>query len=217
MNILRKYVLNNIKLNKKTTSVSIISIALSTMLICSIIIIANSFYTTLKNDVKAVNGSQHETFRDIDKLQAKKIISNNIIEDYFVTQTKGYAKLLNTIGREYICIMEFDNKAFENFGIKLLDGRFPQNSNEIILSNQINQNTTEKYEIGQTITLETNKLFLDGKNEITQRTLYLNSYIDEGRITKKYIDTKEYKIVGIIEKPGYQIELSKVARIYCNN
>ena len=51
MKILNRYVLNNIKLNKKRSLTLIIGISLSTMLICSVLILAMTFYKTSVNNV----------------------------------------------------------------------------------------------------------------------------------------------------------------------
>ena len=113
MKILNKYIRNDIKLNKKRSISLIIGIAMSTMLICSILIISMSFYETFYNDVKVTKGNYHNTFF---RVEDKEIITNNEeIESCFVTQEKGYVNLPESDGREYIAVLEFDEKALNNY------------------------------------------------------------------------------------------------------
>ncbi|MBR1884628.1 MAG: ABC transporter permease [Clostridia bacterium] len=211
MNILKKYVSNNIKLNKKRTIGSIISIALSTMLICSILIIAISFYTTIKDDTIAVRGNQHATFNFLDKEKAETLISSDEVESYFVTQQVGYIRLKETEGKRYLCLQEFDEVALGNFGIRLLEGKLPENSDEIVISRQIEDNAGIKYNVGDTVVFDIYKLIGDGNYELNQSSTYLRQYEDTGKITKQFIEKKTFKVVGIIEKPDDRIEPLKSA------
>lgn len=209
MKILNKYIRNDIKLNKKRSISLIIGIAMSTMLICSILIISMSFYETFYNDVKVTKGNYHNTFF---RVEDKEIITNNEeIESYFVTQEKGYVNLPESDGREYIAVLEFDEKALNNYGLKLIEGRMPKNTNEIIISNEVIENGKINYYVGQTVDFEINKIKLDENNVLTQRTTYLKKMKEEGRIQEEFIEKKEYKIVGIIQRPNEAIESYKAA------
>ena len=209
MKILNKYIRNDIKLNKKRSISLIIGIAMSTMLICSILIISMSFYETFYNDVKVTKGNYHNTFF---RVEDKEIITNNEeIESCFVTQEKGYVNLPESDGREYIAVLEFDEKALNNYGLKLIEGRMPKNTNEIIISNEVIENGKINYYVGQTVDFEINKIKLDENNVLTQRTTYLKEMKEEGRIQEEFIEKKEYKIVGIIQRPNEAIESYKAA------
>ena len=209
MKILNKYIRNDIKLNKKRSISLIIGIAMSTMLICSILIISMSFYETFYNDVKVTKGNYHNTFF---RVEDKEIITNNEeIESCFVTQEKGYVNLPESDGREYIAVLEFDEKALNNYGLKLIEGRMPKNTNEIIISNEVIENGKINYYVGQTVDFEINKIKLDENNVLTQRTTYLKKMKEEGRIQEEFIEKKEYKIVGIIQRPNEAIESYKAA------
>ena len=136
MKILNRYVLNNIKLNKKRSLTLIIGISLSTMLICSVLILAMTFYKTSVNNVISNKGNYHTTFFKVPKDNNYFITQNNEIESYFITQEIGYTELKNSDGRDYLAILEFDERALNNYGLKLVTGRLPKNSNEIVISEQ---------------------------------------------------------------------------------
>ena len=151
MKILNRYVLNNIKLNKKRSLTLIIGISLSTMLICSVLILAMTFYKTSVNNVISNKGNYHTTFFKVPKDNNYFITQNNEIESYFITQEIGYTELKNSDGRDYLAILEFDERALNNYGLKLVTGRLPKNSNEIVISEQLEVNGNIKYRVGQTI------------------------------------------------------------------
>ena len=94
-----------------------------------------------------------------------------------------------------------DNEAFNNMKLKLKDGKFPTNSDEILISDAIISNAKVKYKIGDVITLNVGeRKTLDGYS----LDIY-NSYNSED---EKIENTTEYtfKIVGIIERPNYHFE-----------
>lgn len=211
MKILNRYVLNNIKLNKKRSLTLIIGISLYTMLICSVLILAMTFYKTSVNNVISNKGNYHTTFFKVPKDNNYFITQNNEIESYFITQEIGYTELKNSDGRDYLAILEFDERALNNYGLKLVTGRLPKNSNEIVISEQLEVNGNIKYRVGQTIELELNRLILDNSEVISQKTTYLKSMKKENRITEEFLGNKTYKIVGIIKRPNEAIEPYKAA------
>ena len=94
-----------------------------------------------------------------------------------------------------------DKKLFEFLKFNLIDGRFPTNNNEIIISEHIIENAKVNYKIGdkikvnigERVTLDDDKLY------------YMNPYNKED---EKLINTQEYEftIVGIIERPNMNFE-----------
>ena len=211
MKILRKYVLNDIKMNKKRNIGSVVSIALSTLLICSTLIVAMSFYTTIKNDTIAVKGNQHSTFNFLDKNNATKLLSNSLVDSYFITQQVGYINLDNSKGKPYLCLQEYDDMAINQNGIRLLEGRFPENSDEVVISKQIEDNAKIKYNIGDIVNFDVYKITLDNTYEFNQSSTYLRKLEETERITKIFLENRSFKIVGIIEKPDDHIEPLKSA------
>ena len=93
MNILKKFTLKNLKLNKKRTIVTIIGIMLSTALVCAVSGMVSSTQKTLVNLMKESDGDFHVCFEEIPKEQLKYVESNVDVESYFLSTNLGYAKL----------------------------------------------------------------------------------------------------------------------------
>ena len=62
MNILKTYIIKDIKLNPKKSIFSFISVLLFTFIISCILIISVSIYNTFLENAKNTNGNYHATF-----------------------------------------------------------------------------------------------------------------------------------------------------------
>lgn len=222
MNILNKFTIKSLKLNKKRTIVTIIGIMLSTALICGVAGLVSSFQKSLINWEKTYEGNYHTTFYDISKENLKYVKENQKVEQYFLSSELGWAMLDGSKNeyKPYVHILEYDKTAFYNYGIRLTEGRMPENSNEIIISEHIISNGRLNLKIGDTITLNVGKrVTLDGQelneyNPLSEENVQTDEENYETIIVPEQIintTTKEYKIVGIMKRlnrenyasPGY--------------
>ncbi len=210
-NILNKFTLRSLKLNAKRTTATCIGIILSTALICAVAGVFSSFQQTLIEHAITSDGDYHTIFFNIPKDEQKYILENRNVKDYFVTQGVGYSKLNNSINeyKPYLYLMEFDQKALKKFGLKLVEGRFPENSEELIISQHIVQNGGVKFKVGDKITLKIGERISDGET-LNQNNPYNNPKDKEekGHIGEelKETQTREFTIVGIIQRPNMEIE-----------
>lgn len=202
MNILNNFTIRNLKLNKKRTIVTIIGILLSTALICAVAGVACSFQGTLISNAINKDGDYHASFLDVSKENQKYIKQNINVKSYFETQSIGYASIkTENKYKPYLHLMGFDKTAMNNYGLQLIEGRFPQNSDEILIPAHLATNGEVKLKVGEKITLDISNRMLDGY-KLTQE----NPYNEEEKEELEKIFTKEYTIVGKIERPNYEIE-----------
>lgn len=214
MNILKKFTKQNLMLNKKRTIVTIIGIMLSTALVCAVAGMVSSTQKTFVNLMKDQGGNFHARFEDIPKEQLKYIKDNVEVESYFLTNTLGYADLKESYNpdKPYAYVMEFDKKALENSALKLEEGRFPENSNEIVISEHLIDNGRINLKVGETITLDIGTRQLTDGSKLNQNNPYLmdnkNEPSDEESLEEEIVNTttKTYTIVGIIKRPAYELE-----------
>ena len=225
MNIFKKLTLRNLKLNKKRTITTIIGIALSTALICATFGLVTSFQQSMLNDAIKSNGDYHATFCNVPREEQKYITENRNVESYFITQDVGYAKNDRIsdeyqTGNQYWYIKEFNQKALEESGLNLVEGRFPQNENEVVIQDRTNGYVTEKYKIGDVLDLQIGERYLIGTDDkLTQQNPYIwgneengkendeekeeKTSLEELRLTG---EERHFKIVGIIERVNQEIE-----------
>ena len=240
MKILNKLTIKSLKLNKKRTLVTIIGIILSTALITVVAGMVTSSQATLKEYFRNTNGDYEVEFKNVPQEDLSYIEENRNIDNYFLTSSIGYARFKESTNeyKPYFYILGIDSSAKDKLPITLTEGRFPTNSSEIVISKNIYDymllegNNLElkepenPLEIGDTLNLDISKRLLDGK-ELDQDDIYTeDEYLES-------MYTKEYTIVGIMERVGYELEpysapgftaityldvnnLGKTANIYAN-
>ena len=213
MKILNKLTIKSLKLNKKRTLVTIIGILLSTALITVVAGMVTSGKATLQDYFIKNNGDYQVEFKDVPTEDLSYIAENRNIDNYFLTSDIGYARFNESTNEDkpYFHIVAIDNGAQSKLPIKLTEGRFPTNSSEIVISqniydymqtegNQLDLSEPENpLKIGDTLTLDISKRLLDGK-ELTQDDIYTQEeYLEP-------VYTKIYTIVGIMERLNYTLE-----------
>ncbi|MDK2564044.1 FtsX-like permease family protein [Romboutsia sedimentorum] len=195
MNLYTSLTLRYLKENKKRTIVTIVGIILSTALICGVGNIFESFMDYQIRETIANNGDFHATFHDIKKDDLDKITKSAGISKSALSDNLGYAKLSEE-KLNLVQVRAFDNTAFKGYQMKLKEGKLPTNSNEIVLSERAMPLINKK--IGDKITLNIgNRIDKNGKY-IEISILDDNETIVDGR-------NKDFKIVGIINKPQNDI------------
>ena len=203
MNILNKLSIKNLKLNKKRTISTIIGIVLSVALICAVATMATSFRETLLQGAISKKGYYHIKLSDITENDIKDIKNNRDIKDIKQIQEVGYAELKTSQNKDkpYIHLYSMENSTFEFLKFKLIEGNFPKNENEIIISKHIITNGKSDIKIGDTITLDVGKRISSDNIELDSSCSY-NSEHEKIEDSEKHT----FKVVGIIERPDYTFE-----------
>lgn len=201
MNLLNKLTTKNLKLNKKRTVVTIIGIMLSIALITAVSSMVVSFRKSYIEFEKETSGNYHYAFFNVKGKDLKEFENNRAIESYYLTKANGYAKIKESknVDKPYAYIMELDEIAFSNLGIKLIEGRFPEKEDEIVIPKHLRTNGGVDYKVGDTITLEIGERQSEG-SKLGQSNPYHNDETIEN--TKKMT----YKIVGRTERPTTGVE-----------
>lgn len=202
MSILNKLTIKNLILNKKRTIVTIIGIILSVALICALSSMVASFKESIIIFEKQELGDFHYAYYGVDGNEIKSFSNNRNINSYYLTKEIGYSYLKDSKNPDkvYAYITAFDASALKNLSISLIDGRYPNNENEIVIPRHLKTNGGIDLKIGDTITLDIGKRYSDGYS-LVQNNPYIG---DEEEL--KVEQTHTYKIVGIIERPGKMLE-----------
>ena len=215
MNILSKLSIKNIKLNKKRTISTIIGIILSVALICAVATMATSFRATLIENAANETGYYHINISELEENDIKELKNNKNVKDIYEIRDVGYASLPESQNenKPYLKLYSMNNETFSNLKFNLIEGNFPSNNNEILISEHIISNGNVNLKIGDEITLGVGKRMLGGY-ELNNHNPYIydNNESDiSGNISEEVEElqvdfTKTFKIVGIIERPIYSFE-----------
>ena len=203
MDLLKKFTIKNLKLNKKRTIVTIIGIILSVALITAVASMYASGIASLIDYETYEKGNFHIAYYEVPVEEINTFENNRAIKNIKITQDIGFAKLKDSQNeyKPYTCIKGFTKTSLEELSVKLVEGRMPENENEIIIPTHLKTNGRIDLKVGETITLEVGTRISEG-NELTQQTEFDPSIPEEITNTA----TKQYKIVGIMERPATNIE-----------
>lgn len=202
MNILNRLTIKNLTLNKKRTIVTMIGIMLSVALICAVAGMFTCFHATVLEETIKSRGYYHVKLEDVSSSDINKIKHNKDIAVLNSISEVGYAILEGSTNesKPYLhvySVSEID--AFKNLSFQLLEGRFPKNENEVVISDHIEKNGEVTYHIGDTLHLEIGHRISDGY------ILNGSNPYQEDEVLENMV-TKDFKIVGIIQRPNYYFE-----------
>lgn len=213
MNTLNKLTLKNLKLNKSRTIVTIIGILLSTALITVVAGIAASGQQTMINAEINFSGDYDLSLSgNITEKDVKEISANRNVESVYIEDNSGVAQMptYKNETRPYAYIQALSAKALTDcFNLPLESGRYPQNSSELLLTQTFVLNSAQKYEIGDTITLELGERKTADGESIIDVSNYNKTYKTNENGEAETIDceehfetqsTKTFKIVGILDE-----------------
>ena len=196
MKVLNKLSLKNLLLNKKRSVGTLIGIALSVALICAVAGMFIGLQDALVQTTIQSQGNYHiELFNQTDD-DIKVLENNRDIEEIEVLTDAGYSEFdMPTEERPYIHLYSYDDeKSFANLTVDLLDGDYPKNSNEILISEELYLLDKDKYNIGKEITLNYGeRKTLDGYTMTKE-----NPYNEDEVITNSTEET--FTIVGIMDR-----------------
>lgn len=206
MKLLNNMTIKNLKLNKKRTLVTIIGIVLSVALMTAVASLFMSFRETLISYEINLKGNYHFEFANVPASDLKYFEKNRMIEDNSIVKNIGYAKLDNIKNKykPYLYIKAYNDTALKNLAVNLVEGRVPQNSNEIVIPTHLETNGRVKYNVGDKLILNVGARKTDGSS-LDQ----YNPYDPEDSDTNEKlvnVKTKEYTIVGIMQRPSRNIE-----------
>ena len=203
MTLLNKLTIKNLKLNKKRTIVTIIGIMLSVALITAV---ASMYASGIKSLIKyetLIKGDFHTAFYNVPTSDIDKFVNNRNIEKLNITEGIGYAKVdSKNEDKPYAYLKGFTKDALNNLSVRLVKGRLPENTNEIVIPTHLKTNGRLDLKLNDSITLEVGKRIDSKGSELSQSDKYQNTAGEQ----LVEMQTKTYKIVGIIERPATNIE-----------
>lgn len=194
MSILNRLTIKNLRLNKKRTIVTIIGIILSTALMVGIGLLFSSFQDLMIRDTIGYSGKYEAKYNDVDLIKLNDIKNKNFT--YFYEKPIGFSKIESSNEyKPYMYITSVNKEYFNE--LKLVDGSFPKNENEVVISNHVITNGGLNYKVGDIVTFTYGSRNIDG-----DITLANSELVDGEFLTNE--GTHTYKIVGIVERSNFE-------------
>ncbi len=194
MSILNRLTIKNLRLNKKRTIVTIIGIILSTALMVGIGLLFSSFQDLMIRDTIGYSGKYEANYSDVDLDKLNNIKDKGFT--YFYEKPIGFSKIESSNEyKPYMYITSVNKEYFNE--LKLVDGSFPKNENEIVISNHVITNGELNYKVGDIVTFKYGKRNIEGNDTLANSELVDGEFLtNEG--------THTYKIVGIVDRSNFE-------------
>ena len=204
MNLMKTLTLKNLKLNRKRTIVTIVGIILATALLSALVTLVSSFQYSLIEYQKQKDGDFHVKFSGVKMSELSEFKNNRNIESTFETMGMGFAKLdgCKNEDKPYAYVMATDEAGFERGCFNLIDGRMAKNEDEVVIPRHLKTNGRIDIKVGDEITLDVGKRY----DSNTESVIWENCAYEHEAETLTDTVTKRYKVVGIMERPGYKME-----------
>ena len=194
MSILNRLTIKNLRLNKKRTIVTIIGIILSTALMVGIGLLFSSFQDLMIRDTIGYSGKYEAKYNGVDLIKLNDIKNKNFT--YFYEKPIGFSKTQSSNEyKPYMYITSVNREYFDE--LKLIEGSFPKNENEIVISNHVITNGGLDYKVGDIVT------FTYGSRNIDGNITLANSELVDGEFLTNE-GTHTYKIVGIVDRSNFE-------------
>ena len=204
MNLMKTLTLKNLKLNRKRTIVTIVGIILATALLSALVTLVSSFQYSMIEYQKQKGGDFHVKFSGVKMSELSEFKNNRNIESTFETMGMGFAKLdgCKNEDKPYAYVMATDEAGFEKGCFNLIEGRMAKNEDEIVIPRHLKTNGRIDIKVGDEITLDIGKRY----DSNTESVISENCAYEHEAETLTDTVTKQYKVVGIMERPGYGME-----------
>ena len=204
MNLMKTLTLKNLKLNRKRTIVTIVGIILATALLSALVTLVSSFQYSMIEYQKQKGGDFHVKFSNVKMSELSEFKNNRNIESTFETMEMGFAKLngCKNEDKPYAYVMATDEAGFEKGCFNLIEGRMAKNEDEIVIPRHLKTNGRIDIKVGDEITLDIGKRY----DSSTESVISENCAYEHEAETLTDTVTKRYKVVGIMERPGYGME-----------
>lgn len=235
MNVFHKVTLKTLKENRTRTLVTIIGIILSAAMFTAVTTSISSLRHCMIEYSIYNKGIWHGVGYDLSSESNENLSTNPQITASTSMECLGFSLLEDSANKfkPYLCVYGIDSDFTELLPVHLTEGRMPQNSSEILISETVKTNACIEWHLNDSLTLELgtrtdwmgNKLsnqnaFLteddfnsadtDDTKSDTTPTLDSNS-ISVGAEYFRPAETRTYTVVGFFERPFFEGSASYTA------
>ena len=197
--------LKTLKLNKKRTLLTVFTIILSVGMMTAVLCGGWSMLRFLQEKEKIYGGDYAYRIEITSQQQAKNLMQEKNVEDVSLFRFAGSSFCGELSNKTLLAVAEINDAFVENFSLEqyLLEGRFPLNENEIILTQDFIEDNGLAFSVGDTIQLSLGARVWD---EINTELYGLINFLGERESFHPNAE-RTYTIVGIVS----EMNESKVA------
>ena len=166
MNVMSSLTVRQMRLNKRRTLITILGVIISVAMITAVSTFTGSFQDLFYRSEIATDGNWHVRIDKADPALRDRIALNEGVASAYFLRFEGFTIPSQIAsGFQRLALLSLEEAAFEPLQVKLTQGRLPQNSHEIALSNSYFDNAPAPIAIGDTLTLQNGVLTVTAEGE----------------------------------------------------
>lgn len=206
MNIFNKVTLQSMRKSRTRTIVTVIGVLLSAAMITAVATFAVSLQNYMVNGAIEKYGGWQVGFLDVDSSFVQQQARGDEVKSIAAFENIGYAMLdggKNPV-KPYLFIAGFQEETFHNLSVKMISGRLPENSGEILVPAHVAANGGVKISVGDTLSLSVGSRKF-GNETLNQHDPYVSAG-ESGKEQEVFVPTNKrtYTVVGIYERPAFE-------------
>lgn len=199
MNVFHKIALQGLKKNRTRTLVTIVGVILSAAMFTAVAAFGTSLLNFLVKTSIANCGNWHVEFLDVDSAFVQERTRDEEVSDIASFENIGYAVLdgAKSAGKPYLFIAAFNDKTFHTLPVRLISGRLPENSREVLIPSHVAVKSGIRFAVGDTLALTVGER-INGNEILNQHDPYAAG--------ETLADTavKTYTVTGTYERPRFE-------------
>jgi ABC-type antimicrobial peptide transport system permease subunit len=155
-NIVFKVTKAHMKMNRKRTLVTFLGIFVMVVLMTAVFIGKDTVMEFMKSAVAAEKGKWHMQVYDVNKEVTDRIAALRSVKSIEVSRGLGYTEFDRSANpaTPFLEIKAYSENLFDLMNISVIEGRYPENDNEIIISRRAIKDGAD-IKVGDTVTVET--------------------------------------------------------------
>ena len=163
MNLFQKYALRTLRKNRVRTLVTVVGIVLSMALFTAVLEGANSGLDFMIRAIEESDGAFYGYFPTLSEADANRLSAEEEIKDMALWEEVGWAKIEGENDyKPYLTLWSMGEDLTDLLAVTLVEGRLPENENEILLPEHLELNGGVRISVGEEITLKIGTRVRDG-------------------------------------------------------
>ena len=220
-NVFASVTIKTLKKNRTRTLVTIVGILLASAMLTAVTTFISSLQQYMIQVSIEEEGNWYGAAFQVPAETVSELSQDSQVEGLAVWQELGYAEFgglsgeeLNSYRMPYLYVAGLNGGFTDMMPIVLTQGRMPENSRELVVSDRAVNWGILDVKTGDTLTLDLGERMLSGEILGPGNPLIYEEQPDGSiRIAEEFVpgDTREYTVVGVIQTPEFMRSLSNPA------
>lgn len=198
MSVLSNVTVKTLKKNRVRTLVTIIGIILSTAMFTAVASIVSSFLSYYVRAVKFTEGDYHVALQHCEGKLVSSVAADPRVSVDAHAEYLGYAEIdSQNEYKPYLCVLGANDTFFERMAVNLIEGRLPENENELLIPEHLEYNGGVRYSVGEKLELGLGTRLVNHFAEYQNISFKDNEVLAEEK-------SAVFTVVGIYTRPGFE-------------